>query len=275
MRDLVTVLAAIALLLLAGDPCLCQDGPDSQDVQSKQQAILHSAGRLPVFNRPGRSLRQQLFASGQSELRVMGAGFIAGSVKADPFQEEDELRQASCPADVISFGTVMSRTSALSASETEVVTLYSFEVSEVYKGPPEISSKTLYVVRGGGSVTTSQGIITQTDVHVPEFSIGKSYVLFLAKLPGGDGFVSTEPDKSLTVEAGLPGLKSLPGVLSPSKFDSPSTFRTSLDSALAGCGTLPSGKETRLQAAFTVPAIRSRLPSPLRSAAISPVSGSA
>jgi hypothetical protein len=245
MRVLVPVLAArgaISLLLIVGNQCFCQDGPDSQDVQSKQRAILDSAGRLPLFNRPGRSLRQELFSSGHSDLGTVSTGYIVGSPKASPFQKEEELRQASCAADLIAIGTVIGRTSALSASETEVVTLYSFKVKELYKGASELVNKTIYVARAGGSVTTSQGTITQSDVHFPQFAIGTSYILFLAKLPGGNGFLSTEPDKSLIVDPVLLDAKSLPNAWSPSNFESTSAFRSSLDSALAGCEALPAGK---------------------------------
>jgi hypothetical protein len=140
----------------------------------------------------------------------------------------------------VAFGRVVGQTSGLSANDATVITLYNFLVQRLYKGKDPLPlGKTISVLRRGGTVRISQGVIHAVDASLPSFTVGTDYILFLRGLRGGGGYVSAQEELDFkAVSAGIDTrLDFLPGSgRTQLNFDSLSEFRHSLENSLTGCG---------------------------------------
>jgi hypothetical protein len=179
-----------------------------------------------------------------SEERVCVTGSFgerAASPEAGSQEPSDWIRPAACAAGVVALGRVVGQTSALSANEATVITLYNFNIQALYKAKDKaLVGKTVSVLRPAGTFREPEGVIRQEDPAVPPLAIGTNYILLLRQLAGTGGYVSATDDLDFetVLSSGTEGRAvSLKGSWRRDiAFDSLTKFRGSLETAMAACG---------------------------------------
>ena len=146
----------------------------------------------------------------------------------------------ACASDVVALGRVVGQTSALSANEATVITLYNFRIQKLYSSKDKtLTGKPISVLRRGGTLRVPEGVIRQEDLSAPPLTIGTDYILLLRELAGTGSYVSTTEDldfKAVLFLGTAGRVVSLKGSgRSDITFDSLSKFQSSLEKALADC----------------------------------------
>ncbi len=240
--------ASICISFLAVTPpflsesAFCQNPTaKAHDPSPEELKILRAAAVSPEFNlSDGPNLRVCLMHSEERQCNTGSFGERAFSPEAGSQEPSDWVRPAACAADVVALGRVVGETSALSANEATVITLYNFRIQTLYKAKDKtLIGKTVSVLRRAGTLSVPEGVIRQEDPAVPPLAIDTDYILLLRALAGTGGFVSATDD--LDFKALLsPGTEGQAVSLKGSgradvRFDSLSKFQRLLEKALAGC----------------------------------------
>jgi len=241
----VSVFFLAVITLFLSESAFCQNKAANVHSPSQEELkILRAAAVSPEFNSSdGLNLRVCLMRSPDRECNTGSFGDNrAFSLVAHPQEPSDLVRPAGCASDVVALGKVISQTSALSANEATVITLYNFRIQALYKSKDKtLDGKTISVLRRSGMVIAPEGVIRQEDPSVPPLAIGADYILLLRELAGSGGYVSTTED--LDFKALLsPGSGGRATSLKVSgrkeiTFDSLSKFQSALEKALSECGT--------------------------------------
>lgn len=179
--------------------------------------------------------------SEERECTTGSFGERAASPEAGSEEPSDWIRPAACAADVVALGRVVGQTSALSANEATVITLYNFKIQALYKAKDKsLIGNTVSVLRRAGTLSVPEGVIRQEDPEVPPLAIGTNYILLLRQLAGTGGYVSASDDLDFETffSSGTEGrATSLKGSWrSDIVFDSLTKFQGSLEKAMAACG---------------------------------------
>jgi hypothetical protein len=238
-----TFKASICFALLGATPSFCQvPAVKAHSPSLEELTILRAAAVSPEFNSgDGPNLRVCLMQSKERACTTGSFGERAASPEAGSEEPSDWIRPAACAADVVALGRVVGQTSALSANEATVITLYNFKILALYKAKDKAQiGNTVSVLRRAGTFRDSKGVIRQEDPAVPPFSIGTNYILLLRQFAGTGGYVSATDDLDFetVLSSGTEGrAASLKGSWrSDIAFDSLSKFQHSLEKALAACG---------------------------------------
>jgi hypothetical protein len=236
------VLKASVCLALLGPTALFSQAPAAKAhaPSAEERKILAAAGVSPEFNSSdGPSLLVCLM---QSKVCTAGSfGEQVASPVAGSREPSDWIRPAACAADLVALGRVVGQTSALSANEATVITLYNFKIQALYKAKDKhLIGGTVSVLRRAGTLSVAKGVIRQEDPAVPPLAIGTNYILLLRQLAGTRGYVSATGDLDFETvftsetEARLGSLKG--SWRRHIAFDSLSKFEASLEKALGACG---------------------------------------
>jgi hypothetical protein len=240
--------ASVCMCVFAGtlpflsESAFCQNPTaKAHDPSPEELKILRAAAVSPEFNlSDGPSLRVCLMHSEERQCNTGSFVERAASPEAGSQEPSDWIRPAACATEVVALGRVVGETSALSANEATVITLYNFRIQTLYKAKDKtLISKTVSVLRRAGTLSVPEGVIRQEEPAVPPLAIGTDYILLLRALAGTGGFVSATDD--LDFEAVLsPGTEGRAALLKGSwrtdiTFDSLSKFQRLLEKALAGC----------------------------------------
>jgi hypothetical protein len=234
--------ASICAAFMVAMPSFCQNiTTKAHEPSPEELKILSKAAVSPDFNSSnGPSLRQCLINSGIGQCNAGSVTDYALSTHP-PHSPGDFIRPDACASDLVVNGKVVGRTSALSANEATVITLYIFQIQLLYKAKDNtLAGKTIGVLRTGGTVVVPEGVIRQDGQSTPPFTIGANYILLLRELPGIGGYVSTQKgpwDRAISLPDGEEGrVTSLKGTRERLPFDTVSEFRDALGKALAKCG---------------------------------------
>jgi hypothetical protein len=228
--------------LLFQSPAIGQAATAAHSPSPEELKILHAAAVSREFNSgDGPNLRVCLMHSEERECDTGSFGERAASPEAGSEEPSDWIRPDACAADVVALGRVAGQTSALSANEATVITLYNFKIQALYKATDKTRiGNTVSVLRRAGTLRVPEGVIRQEDPEVPPLSIGTNYILLLRQLAETGGYVSATDD--LDFKAFLPaGTEGRAVSLKGSwrreiAFDSLSKFQRSLEKAMAACG---------------------------------------
>ncbi len=186
-----------ATLFLNQTPAFCQKPPaQAHDPSADELKILRAAAVSPEFNlSDGPNLRVCLMDSEDRECNMGSSVERAGSPESGSQEPSDWVRPAACAADLVALGRVAGETSALSANEATVITLYNFRIQTWYKARDQtLVGKTVSVLRRAGTLRVPEGVIRQEDPAVPPLPIGTDCILLLRKLAGTEGYVSATDD---------------------------------------------------------------------------------
>ena len=237
--------ASLGFPLFVAGPLLLQSpaiGQASRDPSSEDRKILRAAAVSPEFNSgDGPNLRVCLMHSKERQCITGSFGERAASPEAGSQEPSDWIRPAACAADLVALGSVVGQTSALSANEATVITLYNFKIQALYKAKDKtLLGNTVSVLRSAGTLSVPEGFIRQEDPAIPLLAIGTSYILLLRQLAGTGGYVSASDDLDFETvfSSGTEGRAvSLKGSWRRDiVFDSLSKFQRSLEKAMAVCG---------------------------------------
>jgi hypothetical protein len=239
-----TFKASICLALLGAIPSFCQvPAVKTHSPSSEELKILRAAAVSPEFNSgDGPNLRVCLMHSADRQCNTGSVGDRAFSPEARAHETSGLVLPAACAADLVALGRIIGQTSSLSANEATVITLYNFRIHTLYKSKDKtLAGKTISVLRRGGALNSPEGIIRQEDLSVPLLATRTDYILLLRELAGSGGYVSATEDLDFkaVVSPGTDGrAESLKGSgRNDITFDSLTKFQSSLENALAACGT--------------------------------------
>jgi hypothetical protein len=186
-------LAVITLFL--SESAFCQ-AANIHSPSQEELKILRAAAVSPEFNSSdGPNLRVCLMGSQDRKCNTGSIADRAFSPVAHPHEPSDLVRPAACAADVVALGRIVGETSALSANEAAVITLYNFRIQILYKAKDQtLIGKNVSVLRRAGTLSVPEGVIRQEDPAVPPLAIGTDYILLLRALAGTGGYVSATDD---------------------------------------------------------------------------------
>ncbi|MCX6545747.1 MAG: hypothetical protein NTV05_15205 [Acidobacteria bacterium] len=185
---------AVALLVLGVGPVLPlasvradQQGADErQNVALKRQAqerslahTLASVGRARAAGRPDILTAQWDRAIQDERSSVIEAG--------GPGTWEEQVRQSTCAAQVVSVGTAIDRQSFLTQNAQFILSDYTIRVDAVLRGDPKASGGTTSYVRPGGAVMVKGKLVTARHSRFPALEEGSRYIIFADQTEGSFG----------------------------------------------------------------------------------------
>lgn len=152
----------------------------------------------------------------------------------------DFLRNLSCKADAVVFGSVQSKTAHLTEDETFVYTEYEFLVRDILKNTPSNQielGKSIQITRPGGLIKLDNQVIRVEDRSYRWLQTGKEYLLFLRYIPSTGGYMTSSVEGDFILEGNsFKGLSviGLPEDIERNK-DSQSLLETARSAISTGC----------------------------------------
>jgi hypothetical protein len=190
MIDRLVMLAAA----FAGGVGMAQQ-PSTVDLASP---VWRQHANLPLNNAPGPALLQSLQPLVDDQVRKGNPGKTVYTSVHDedtgfaPYPSLTSLyRDLSCRADVVLMGRVHSSMAHLSASGGAIYSDYDFEVDSVLKDNPLATvaqTRHLLITRPGGLLAVTGGSVQYENQAMLALRPGKTFLLFLRKIPETGGY---------------------------------------------------------------------------------------
>ena len=129
----------------------------------------------------------------ESEVRIVSAPPAAGDTPSGrPLSALDFIERITCKSDMIVVGSIVSKTSQLTADEDYVFTDFTVNVETVLDRDKSWikPNSTIVISRPGGRVVLDGHLITAENQEAGTISVGKKYLLFLKNIPNSKGFTT-------------------------------------------------------------------------------------